>query len=138
MPDLKVSETPELDEVSGTYLIPIVAVSGNTKTNKHVTAQNFLAMMDGNAHVEGKFSSSNGAVINGDMLDANAGAILRGQSNVYSLHVANTHMSLANTFTPTNSDVSGTMPTGVHFFADSTYLYISINGTAKRVALSSF
>lgn len=138
MPDLKQSEYPQITSLGGEYLIPVIHVSGNTKSNKNISVHDFLSDWPSNTHFDDQLSVANGALINGAELVANSGAILRGTSNVYHLEVANNHIGIANTFTPSSSDVSGTFPTGVHLFFDSNYIYVSINGTAKRAALSSF
>lgn len=138
MPDKKLSQYDEIDSVEGAYLIPIVHVSGNTYTNKIVSVQSFLSNFACNTHVEGEFSASNGALITGGLLESNTGAVLRGQSNVSHLYVANSHIDWANTFTPASSNVASSFPTGVSLFVDADYLYVSINGTSKRIALDSF
>lgn len=138
MPDYKLSQYPEITEAHGDYLIPVLAASGNTYLNKTISVQNFLSNLESNTHVEGGFSCANGALISGGLLEANSGSVMRGQSNVHHLFVANNHVEMANTFTPASSDVSGSFPSGVSLFVDADYLYISINGTAKRIALSSF
>lgn len=139
MADKKISELEEASFVSANTLIPVVVSVGGTKITKTISVQNLLAGLSANAYFLGTMTANDDVLFNGENVISNAELNqLNGQTRIAELYVANTHLQLANTFTPADASMEAPLNTGVHIFVDADYLYVSVNGTAKRVQLEEF
>lgn len=139
MADKKISELEEATFLNPDTLIPVVVISGNTKTTKAITLRNLLAGLSSNTYFLGTVTAQDNVFFNGNTFVSNAELNqLNGETSIASLNIANTYFQLAGTFTPADADMEAPLDQGVFIFVDEDHLYVSVNGTAKRVLLESF
>lgn len=137
--DKKISELEPVTTILGNALIPIVVVSGQTKTNKYITLKNFLASLSSNTVVLENLIVKENVSFEGDTLTTQtSNNNIQGTTHLSHLVVANSHIELLGTFTPASSTLSTPLDSNVQIFVDADYLYVAVNGTAKRIALDSF
>lgn len=134
--DKKVSELQTLVTPAGSNYLLVIDNTSGFPVSKRITLDSFLPQLPSNTAILGTFTAKSSTKLLGSVTVNNDIAVV-GETTTRRLVVSSNSITIATSFTPANSSITG-LSVGQVFW-DANYLYIRVSNTAiKRVALSSF
>jgi len=137
MPSKKISELQTLSVPAGEDLLLIIDDPSGSPQSKKITLRSLIAQLPSNTTFKGTTTMQGNVYVQSSNTYITANVNISGITKVNSFTTSNNKITIAGSFTPANSTVTG-YKTGTIAW-DSSYLYIrTSNTTFKRTALSSF